>query len=62
MTELISSEMTVWVAKMSLHVLDKEFSEYDMILFEKIMSNVKNTSCLKLGDTGVKRVWDIIHI
>lgn len=47
-------KMTVLVAQISLHVLDKETSEYDMLLFEKIMTIFEYASYLKSGNTSSK--------
>ena len=54
--------MSVYIAKISLHVLDEDISENDIRLFEKIMTNVGSTSYLKLDKMQIKRVGDIIHI
>ena len=40
--------MTVYIAKISLHVLDEDISENDIRLFEKMVTNVGRTSYLKL--------------
>lgn len=34
----------------------KGVSDYDMLLLEKILTNVENTSHLRLGNTRLKRV------
>ena len=54
--------MSVYIAKISLHVLDEDISENDIRLFEKMVTNVGSTSYLKLDKMQIKRVGDIIHI
>ena len=54
--------MSVYIAKISLHVLDEDISENDIRLFEKMVTSVGSTSYLKLDKMQIKRMRDIIHI
>ena len=54
--------MTVYIAKISLHVLDEDISENDIRLFEKMVTSVGSTSYLKLDKMQIKRKGHIIHI
>ena len=54
--------MTVYIAKISLHVLDENISVNDIRLFEKMVTSVGSTFYLKLDKMQIKRMRDIIHI